>query len=116
MKASGVEWIVEAFGCEPARLADRFALEALFQRCIDELDLKPMQPPQWQVFPAPGGVTGLLLLAESHLTIHTFPKTGFAALNLYCSRPRPAWPFADRLREHLLATRVDVRELARGLP
>lgn len=114
MNASGVEWLVEAFGCEPARLADKSVLEALFQRCIHELQLKPVQSAQWHVFPAPGGVTGLLLLAESHLAIHTFPESGFAALNLYCCRPRPAWPFADRLREHLRAARVEVRELARG--
>jgi S-adenosylmethionine decarboxylase len=114
MHATGVEWIVEAFGCEPARLSDRSALELLFQQCVDELHLRPVRPAQWHVFPAPGGVTGLLLLAESHLTIHTFPESGFAALNLYCCRARPAWPFAERLREHLRAMRVEVRELARG--
>ncbi|HEX4385115.1 MAG TPA: adenosylmethionine decarboxylase [Myxococcales bacterium] len=110
----GVEWIVEAYGCEPARLADKAALEALFAACVAELALRPVQPAQWHVFPAPGGVTGLLLLAESHLTVHTFPESGFAALNLYCCRPRPPWPFAERLREHLNAARVEVRELVRG--
>jgi S-adenosylmethionine decarboxylase len=114
MIGAGVEWIVEAFGCEPARLSDLRTLEALFERCVRELELRPVQPAQWHVFPAPGGVTGLLLLAESHLTVHTFPEHGFAALNLYCCRPRPSWPFESRLLEHLNAQRVEVRELARG--
>jgi S-adenosylmethionine decarboxylase len=114
MFARGVEWIVEAFGCEPARLADRATLEALLNRCVEELGLRPVHPALWHVFPPPGGITGLLLLAESHLTLHTFPENGFAAMNLYCCRPRSAWPFAERLREHLRATRVEVRELPRG--
>ena len=33
----------------------------------------------------PQGVTGTVLLAESHLTIHTFPEHGHAAINLYLS-------------------------------
>jgi S-adenosylmethionine decarboxylase len=110
----GVEWIVEAYGCEAARLADRRALEALVDRCVTELSLRPVQPALWHVFPGPGGITAMLLLAESHLTLHTFPETGFAALNLYCCRRRPGWPFVDRLREHLGAARVAVRELRRG--
>lgn len=111
---NGVEWIVEAFGCDAGRLRSRAALEALFARAVAELDLKPVQPAQWHVFPEPGGVTGLLLLSESHLTIHTFPELRSAALNLYCCRPRPRWDFAARLREGIGAERVEVRELSRG--
>jgi S-adenosylmethionine decarboxylase len=110
---NGVEWIVEAHGCDPARLRDAAALQALFDRCVTELSLRPVEPALWHVFPGPAGVTGLLLLAESHLTIHTFPESGFAALNLYCCRPRPAWPFSERLCEMLRAERVQVRELLR---
>jgi len=33
------------------------------------------------------GVTGLLLLTESHLACDTFPERGFASFNLYCCRP-----------------------------
>ncbi|HEY8207873.1 MAG TPA: adenosylmethionine decarboxylase [Myxococcaceae bacterium] len=111
---SGVEWIVEAFGCDAGRLRSQQALEALFARAVQELALKPTQPAQWHVFPEPGGVTALLLLSESHLTIHTFPESRYAALNLYCCRPRPRWDFAARLREAIGAERVEVRELARG--
>lgn len=111
---SGKEWLVEAFGCDPARLAAVDALRALFDRAVSELSLRPVQPAVWHAFPGePGGVTGLLLLAESHLTIHTFPESRFAALNLYCCRARVRWPFEERLRELLHAERVSVRELSR---
>lgn len=111
---NGTEWIVEAFGCDPARLADEGTLQALFDRAVTELRLRPVRPAVWHAFPgAPGGVTGVLLLAESHLAVHTFPESGFAALNLYCCKPRAPWPFEERLRELLGAERVSVRELKR---
>ena len=105
---------MDAFGCEAARLRSRPALEALFARAVEELGLHPVAPALWHEFPAPGGVTGVLVLAESHLAIHTFPESGYASLNPYCCRPRPAWPFAARLREHLGAATVEVRGLRRG--
>lgn len=78
------------------------------------LELKVIGVPQWHTFPGPGGVTGLVLLAESHLAIHTFPEHGFAAFNVYCCKPRAAPDFAQLAHVHLGASGVEVRELKRG--
>jgi S-adenosylmethionine decarboxylase len=109
----GDEWIVEAFGCSAERLADRNALGALFDRMVSELALRPVGHGQWHVFPPPAGITGMLLLAESHLTVHTFPEHRSLCLNLFCCTPRPEWPFEARLVESMGAERVDVRHLER---
>ena len=111
--ARGDEWIVEAFGCNAERLADRAALSELLDRMVHELELRPIGEGQWHVFPPPGGITGMLLLAESHLTVHTFPEHGSLCLNLFCCTPRRAWPFVERLTENLGAERVAVRHLER---
>ena len=110
----GDEWVVEAFGCDAERLADRSALGALFDRIVTELSLRPVGAGQWHVFPPPAGVTGMLLLAESHLTVHTFPEHRSLCLNLCCCTPRPTWPFAQRMAELLGAERVSVRHLERA--
>ena len=112
--ARGDEWIVEAFGCDAGRLADRAAIASLLDRMVRELVLRPIGPGQWHVFPPPGGITGMLLLAESHLTVHTFPEHGSLCLNLFCCTPRSAWPFAERLAELLGAERVTVRHVERA--
>jgi S-adenosylmethionine decarboxylase len=38
-------------------------------------------------FPSSGGITGVALLAESHMSIHTWPETGYAAIDIFmCGR------------------------------
>ncbi len=112
--APGVEWIVEVSGCRPEALRSEATLRALFERVVSELSLKPVAEPVFHLFPPPGGITGVLLLSESHLTCHTFPESGYAALNLYCCRPRPRWDFAARCRELLGAEETKVIEVRRG--
>ena len=111
---SGTEWVVDAHGCDPALLRSTAALQGVFERVVREVGLSVAGEPVWRVFPGEGGITGLQLLTESHLTCHTFPETGFAAFNLYCCRPRTEWPWADRLREALGAGDVRVTFLVRG--
>jgi S-adenosylmethionine decarboxylase len=112
----GTEWVVDAHGCDPHALRSRDVLEAVFRQIVEELGLRAAGETLWRVFPGEGGITGLLLLTESHLACHTFPERGFAAFNLYCCRPREEWPWRDRLRDALSAREVSVRRLSRGEP
>jgi S-adenosylmethionine decarboxylase len=111
----GVEWLIDAAGCRPEPLRDPQHLRALCERIVSELGLLALGPGQWHQFPEPGGVTGLILLSESHLACHTYPEFGVVTFNLFCCRPRPPWPWEERLRDALGATRVRVRRLDRGV-
>lgn len=63
------------------------------------------------------GVTGVALLAESHITIHSWPEHGYAACDIFlCGRLCAAEPALEALAERLSATRRDVHLIPRGRP
>lgn len=109
----GHEWVVDASGCDAGALRDLPRIQRVIGRIVGELGLKPVGEPAWNKFPGEGGVTGIVLLSESHLACHTYPELGAATFNLYCCRERPEWPWAERLRESLGASDVTVRRLER---
>lgn len=111
---TGTEWLIDAAGCAPALLSDPRTMRALCDEIVRELQLQVVGEPAWHQFPGPGGVTGIYLLTESHLTCHTFPETGTATFNLYCCRPRAAWPWREKLAERLRSSRVAIRVVVRG--
>ncbi|MGA3087843.1 MAG: S-adenosylmethionine decarboxylase [Terriglobales bacterium] len=110
---NGIEWIVDAHGCAAESLRDPALLRELFSRMISDLQLRPVGETQWHQFPHAGGITGLCLLAESHLSCHTFPEFGSMCLNLFCCVPREAWDFAGFLTTTFGATSVAVRSVTR---
>lgn len=114
MAERGIEWLIEAHGCEVARLASQTALESLFGTLTTALDLHPLEETHWHQFPVTGGITGVSLLTESHLTCHSFPEHGSICLNVFCCRERPDADFPALLGRALGATRVDVRRVERS--
>jgi len=110
---NGIEWVVDAHGCAAGALRNPEALRGLFTRIIAALDLRAIGETRWHQFPDSGGITGLCLLAESHLACHTFPEFGSLCLNLFCCVPREAWDFEAELTSAFGATSVRVQTMLR---
>lgn len=112
---TGEEWLVDAYGCDVSALKSEQTLRSLLGHVLEEVDLHPLGEGFWHSFPGEGGVTGLVPLQESHLTVHTYPEHRIAAFNLYCCRSACFWPWESRLQTLLGAERVSVRRFVRGL-
>ena len=110
----GTEWLIEAFECDAARLRALGVLQDAFARIIDDLNLKTLGAPHWHKFGGEGGVTGLVMLTESHLACHTYPEYGTATFNLYCCRTRPEWQWEANLKTLLGAAEVKITKIERG--
>ena len=113
-KLTGVEWVVDAAGCDTGKLRCLTAIQDACDQIIADLDLKVVGTPQSHQFPEPGGVTLLYLLSESHLAAHTYPEHGIATFNLYCCRRRNDWAWQQHLSILLSAQHVNVRSFDRG--
>jgi len=109
----GTEWLVEAADCDAAKLRDESLLRQLVDRVIADLGLKVIDS-IWHNFPDAGGITGMAMLAESHLTCHTYPEHGTATFNLYCCRSRPEWDWESNLKPLLDARSVSITRIERG--
>jgi S-adenosylmethionine decarboxylase len=108
----GIEWIVDATGCDVESLRDAATLARLFAAVVEAGQLTPVGPAVWHRFPHTGGLTGLQVLTESHLACHTFPEHGSLCLNVFCCQPRPEW-HPDRIvgaivgAQHVLVRRIE---------
>jgi|SRR5215217_328287 len=109
----GTEWLIDASGCDAAALADLERLRAVFARVIRDLELNVLGEIAWHQFDQPGGISGLALLSESHLSCHTYPEFRAATFNLYCCRNHASWTWEATLKEMLGATEVHVRVFER---
>ena len=60
------------------------------------------------------GITGMLLLAESHISIHTWPESHFAAVDIFmCGNCDPSLAITP-IKKYLRPQRIEARELDRG--
>lgn len=105
--------LVEYHGCNRAVLDDITAIEALM-RIAAEAAGTTIVSSVFHPF-VPQGVSGVVVIEESHLSIHTWPEHGYASVDFFtCGTGEP-----DRahevLREGLEATRSEVLVIERGL-
>lgn len=111
---SGQHLVVDLRGCSPERLDDAGLVAALLRRAAEVAGATVLGVHVHRF--APCGVAGVAVLAESHLSIHTWPETGYAAADFYtCGNCRPDLA-QDVLQQGLGADRAAVMEIARGQP
>ncbi len=114
MERFGTHYIVDFEGADPDCLDDRAWLERGMEDAAERAGARVVTT-EFHGF-SPTGVTGFLLLQESHFAIHTWPEQGYAAVDLFgCGTgvdPSSAFHF---LKDILRAGNYEVRALERGI-
>lgn len=124
----GLHLTADLLGCaaSPGLLTDRESLRTLCLREVRSAGLQPVGELFHGFAPAdappdapPQGVTGVVLLAESHLAVHTWPELGAVTLDVYvCNVGTDNSARAQRLIDRLVAafepSEIDRQRLARG--
>lgn len=100
-------------GCDPAILDD----EAAIQSCLIEAARAAGASIVSHCFHhfSPHGVTGVVVIAESHLAIHTWPEHGFAAVDLFsCGDKLDTVACVSYLKVALHSQHCSTTEIRRG--
>ena len=79
---TGSHALLDCYGCDAILLGDAGRLEHILRTAAQAAGATILAA-HFHHFGAEAGVTGVLLLAESHLSIHTWPEHRFAALDIY---------------------------------
>jgi len=115
VKELGRHIIAELYGCDTSILGDLEALRTTLLEAAKASGAKVLGE-FFKKFPRGGGVTGILAIAESHLSIHTWPEYGYAAVDLFtCGDYVDPWKAYEVIYKNIKPTRIYVKELKRGL-
>ena len=115
MKILGRHVIAEYAECNRTKLNDAKFLED----CMLEAVRKSGATVVESVFHryAPQGVSGVVVIAESHLSIHTWPEYGYAAVDFFtCGQTVDSFKAHEVLKEKLESAGGSINELNRGIP
>lgn len=83
----GPHLMLDCYGCPRERLEDLDLVYKILDQYPDAIGMHKIMPPY--VFrysglkPEDWGISGVVLIAESHITIHTFPEKGYASIDVF---------------------------------
>lgn len=112
-RPAGMHLLADLHGVAPELLCDPARLDALLRAAALAAGARILHS-HFHGFGPGMGVTGVLLLAESHISIHTWPETGFAAADIFmCGASQPRLALAV-IEEALAPQSSTVQAHARG--
>ncbi len=112
--AVGIHIIADLYGVDPALLARVERMKEIFEGAVKFAKLSKISSDYYQF--RPEGASGIVLIAESHLSFHTWPEYGLVTLDIYtCGEPEQAEKAFQYIKERLNPSRVDLVKLERGV-
>lgn len=112
-KSLGVHIILEFFGCDPNTLTRRDYVERILTEAAQKANTHTIGTFFHQF--KPHGVSGVIVIEESHISIHTWPEHGFAAIDFfYCSDEVEPEKAIEVLKEAFKPSRISRIEFMRG--
>jgi S-adenosylmethionine decarboxylase len=111
----GIHLAMECAGCRGDLLVDPTLLEDTMIDCAREAGATVVDSLVHSYNPA--GLSGVVVIAESHLAVHTWPKIGYASFDIYtCGQRQLAQDIARNLLEKFAPARISRTILERRPP
>lgn len=111
--AVGVHILADLYGVDSKILSHIRPMKALLDDTIKHAKLTKLSSDYYQF--KPFGVSGVVFLAESHISIHTWPEYGLLTLDIYtCGAPESADEAFKYIVHRLKPKAIDYRRIERG--
>lgn len=115
----GSHLIIDSFGCPNDKLADVAFVHDMLDTFPEKIGMTKVAEPH--VFRStggagePAGVSGVVLIAESHISIHTFPETGHVFIDIFSCKDFNAEYATQYLSEAFQSSRHEVTRTSHGV-
>jgi S-adenosylmethionine decarboxylase len=109
----GAHVLADFWGCQFEKLDDAELLMQSLRQAAKYAQMTILGEKSFKF--CPQGFTGILLLSESHISIHTYPEQGYAAIDVYTCGDGVTQKAIDYLKEVLRPTTVKEMQVQRGV-
>ena len=111
--AIGYHIIAELYNCNQKTLKKVADVEKVLEACVKDSGLTKLSSSYHQF--KPFGVTGFILLSESHVSVHTWPENNYVAVDIFtCGPPDKAKKAFSVLKQGFESKKVEKTEQVRG--
>ena len=111
---SGITCLLELYDCPPDILDDQNLIDEVLREAVEHANATLLNQVSRQF--SPQGVTALGILAESHMSIHTWPEHGYAAVDIFtCGHRAMPERACTYLARALLAGHHTIQRIERGV-
>lgn len=111
--------IIDGYEGKPQRLQDLEFIYGLLDEYPGRIGMRKIMPPY--VFryadskPEDWGVSGFVLIAESHISLHTFPDKGYINIDIFSCKEFDAALVVEHMKEYFSLGKIRTKLLRRGL-
>jgi|SRR3989344_3694177 len=112
-KIKGKHFIFDLYGCDPHEIDSAEHLEEVLLQAADAAKMEVLHT-HFHKF-SPHGITAVLLLSTSHISVHTWPEYGYAAFDVFsCSDEAQTKRAVNHIVKHIQHSRKRLRGVDRG--
>lgn len=110
---------IDGFGGDRELLSSETLVRSLLDRYPGEINMTKIAPPFVYRYvgdkPEDWGVSGFVLIAESHIAIHTFPERGYVWVDVFSCKAFEADSAIDTVSDAFRLSAAKIQKLERGL-
>lgn len=114
IQALGNHLLVELYNCDPDLIDDLDYVHSILKESA-EISGATIIKEVFHKF-SPQGVTGVIVISESHFAIHTWPEYGYCSIDIFtCGEKIDSAKALKNMRDKFRSDNISVSEIKRGL-